>query len=566
MDPARIQEPEEQFLAVEDSAPEISITEGPRELGRGRSGFVYLGLDEAGNRLACKVFDSRSLTKLVQIAFLGSPNPYCWNEDAVRCALLRRRVLADLVEHWFGDRLKVAAGRAFVWNQEHAAFELRTEFSHGSPVPLHHPLRVRGEGLLKELTSEVMRPLQDHLVQSGFDGSVWQAGKGNPVALNNFLYERNGEGGQWVWIDLESGVPALFPANPLSLLYYLPRSFQIGRPLFDDVNAQRLLDYISKNQKALAASLGAERMSRLQEDVVALREHQVLWKSLPLHWRSIGYRLARGQISEKQAAHYRKARWRWVGREITRCAWGGLKSLTKLPGAIARVLGRIDWIGIPRFFARVAVSQRFRGHLARMYVGRRIRAWHKRGQLSPRASRHLRDRLRREESSAYLSDFGMHIAIKPLVKAIEFWVLPMMWGVGLIDSGMLALFMLTGGAAVRTLYTGGRLLQAARAGREKPWVALGVGLFPVVGNFAYPMQIIYSSTEKDVAHFILYDGGARVGCLLPIWGGKDTRTEHFFNRLPDVFASFRRKRAVAAGGDEPAASLRESGATSSDTR
>ena len=49
---------------------------GPRELGRGRSGVVYLDRTSDGRLLARKVFSSSSLTKVVQCVFLGSPNPY----------------------------------------------------------------------------------------------------------------------------------------------------------------------------------------------------------------------------------------------------------------------------------------------------------------------------------------------------------------------------------------------------------------------------------------------------------------------------------------------------------
>ena len=65
---------------------------------------------------------------------------------------------------------------------------------------------------------------------------------------------------------------------------------------------------------------------------------------------------------------------------------------------------------------------------------------------------------------------------------------------------------------------------------------------PVVGNFAYPLQLLYSSRieEDDLARFILYDGCARIGEKLPIWGGRDTLTEHLLNRLPDRLVKLRK--------------------------
>ena len=54
----------------------------------------------------------------------------------------------------------------------------------------------------------------------------------------------------------------------------------------------------------------------------------------------------------------------------------------------------------------------------------------------------------------------------------------------------------------------------------------------VIGNLAYPLQLLWSSTKErdDLARFILYDGFSRIGANLPIWGGEDTWTEHVLNR------------------------------------
>ena len=86
----------------------------------------------------------------------------------------------------------------------------------------------------------------------------------------------------------------------------------------------------------------------------------------------------------------------------------------------------------------------------------------------------------------------------------------------------------------RSAYTLWRIIQATIRGRERPWIALFTGLLPVVGNAAYPVQILYTSAERnhDVAKFILIDIFTTFGRKLPIWGGPDTQTEHFFNRIP----------------------------------
>ena len=84
------------------------------------------------------------------------------------------------------------------------------------------------------------------------------------------------------------------------------------------------------------------------------------------------------------------------------------------------------------------------------------------------------------------------------------------------------------------LYTGGRLIQATLQGREKPWAALVTGMSPVIGNPAYPIQSVYSSIGRhhDLARFIIDDAFSLFGQKVPIWGGRDTLTEHVCNRLP----------------------------------
>jgi len=526
--------------------PLLSVTK--QELGRGRSGFVYLDREEDGRAVAAKVFHASGLTKLVQWVLLGVPNPYMWSADAVRAAYLRRALLAELVEHWFGDRLRVARPRSLRRNEAARAWELRCDFVDGRAAQLHHPLRIEGRDEARELVREILEPLQERLIASGFDGIVWQAGKSNPVALNNFLVDLSGEA-RWAWIDLESGVPALFPWNPWTLLtYYLPRSLRHRAFLFDDVDAERLATYLAGYDALTDGE--REHLLGLAEE---LERSQRGWRGMRRVERSIAYRLAGGDIDDEQAAWYRRHPLAWYRREAAR----GLKAAGRKSAEITRrIYARMRSLPVRRFVRgslRFLVSQRYRSFLAQRYVARRILSWRRRGQMNLHDARFLRTHLRSEESSAYLTDFGVHIAIKPFVKVIEFWIFPALYAFGTIGEGLLAAALLGAGATARTLYTLGRIVQASARGHERPWVALGVGVLPVLGNFAYPIQIAYSSTEEedDLARFILYDGCARIGAHLPIWGGYDTWTEHFFNRLPDRLVRLRPRAAHRLAASEP---------------
>ncbi|MCP3904044.1 MAG: hypothetical protein GY715_10460, partial [Planctomycetes bacterium] len=452
-----------------------AVTEEPTPLGRGRSGVVFKvprAADEAavgtGDYLAVKVFTGEPLAKLVLLVLTGAPNPYIWNEHAIRCAVLRRRILADLVEHWFDGELNVANAAGSSWNEEHLAFELAAEFSPGRTASLHHPYSAERDDELRDLLRSVMDPLQRLLVESGFDGLVWQAGKGNPVATNNFLLEdddADGAGGdgdgaadgaadgateppkrRWTWIDLESGVPGLFPINPLDLLaYYLPKSFRHRRPLFDDVDVPKLERWLDANAEDLTESLGAERVAVVREHVAELGEQQDLWRRQRRGHRSIEYAERRRRITEEQATWYRRRVPLWYGRMLLR-APGRLADVTwQVFERIARFIGRFSLKRLARALWLTVVSQRYRMAIAHRYVAAQIDAWEDRNQLTTGQSDALRRHLDSEEASAYLTDFGMHIAIKPFVKITQWLIIAPMILAGMINPVLGGVLILTGG-------------------------------------------------------------------------------------------------------------------------
>ncbi|MFT5150363.1 MAG: hypothetical protein ACI841_000344 [Planctomycetota bacterium] len=509
-----------------------------QRIGAGRSGVVFKGECAQGFPIARKVFDSGPLTKLVQYLFLGAPNPYAWNQSSVQCALLRRRILTPMVRHWFGDKLRVASAKSFDWNSQFRAFQLDTEFVRGGSPLLHHPMNRRGSREVEDLVHYVMAPLQGLLRESGFDGLVWQAGLGNPVALANFLkVEGTDRFSRWAWIDLESGVPALFPCNPMELLrFYLPASWKYRRPLFDDVDTNRLTSYLSENEAALISSVGEEALEAIRRDVAELEFHQHEWKSQPRAARGIRYQEAKGRLSAEHARYFLAHPWQWYLREASRVPPAVIALTIKASRKLGDWVAHIPWIKLALATVQLLISSKYRWSVAQKFVAKRIDSWERRKQLLPGEANRLRSQLGQEESCAYLTDFAVHIAIKPFVKVLEYFVFgALLYGSGVIDEGTFALVVLLGGCLARTLYTLMRMCQAAVRGHELPWVALITGVFPVIGNLAYPLQIVYSSTEEDdvLAQFILYDGCSTIGRRMPIWGGYDTLTEHAFNHLPD---------------------------------
>jgi len=533
----------------------LSETEANQtELGRGRSGVVFRCRDEAGRDVARKIFSSDSLTKAVHYICSGAPGAYTWNEQAVRSAVLRRRIAGPLVQMWFGDRLRVAEAYGHEWLDQRKAFRIDCRHIDGRHVRLHHPFTEHPDGQLRDLRRNVMKPLQRHLAEAGLDGLVWQAGRGNPVSLNNFLHEPSGDDadGRWTWIDLESGVPALIPINPLDLiLFYLPMSFRHRRALFDDVDVPKLSAYVTAKQDELAKALGAQAVAELATDIEALGESQRQWKSMPRHMRSITYRLLKGSITRKQADWYARHPASWYVREMGRVPRVLLRGAVGLALKAITRLRRINLLKAAKACWMLVWSERYREHVAQQYVAHRIDRWQTRGQLTDGQAEQLRAHLEAEEASAYLTDFGVHLGVKPFVKTMQWWVLSPLFATGHMHWLLYGLLMVEGGAIVRTAYTLGRVIQNTMRRREKPWIALAVGTLPMIGNLAFPVQILFSSahTGATIAQFILYDTFARLGRAVPIWGGHDTLSEHLFNRLPDTLI----RRTAGRSHAEPTA-------------
>ncbi len=526
--------------------------EAPRRLpkiGQGRAAQVFSDRDAAGRPIARKVFTGDAASKLVLYLLTGAPNPYAWCEPAIRAAVARRRILTRLVAYWFGGRLRLPRTAGWRWNREHRAHELAAELVDGRHLPLRGPRDDHSDDPLRDLVDGVMKPLQRHLADAGLDGLVWQAGLGNPVAAGNFMLDGGpgteggapGETGRrWVWIDLESGVPALFAMNPLATLrFYLPRSLHHRRWLFDDVDVPGLERYLERHREGLEQALGAAAVDETVAAIAELDRHQRAWKSMPRLDRSIAYERSQDRITDDEAERYRTRPLAWYARLASA---GSARLARRLAAAVRDALA---WLGAfpyrraARAVWRFGTSQRYRARAARRLVLVRLWSWERRRFLGRADVRRLHFQLRHGEAGTYVTDFGVHLAMKPFIKALQWFGLPPMLALGMIDLATAGFVLIAGGLIGRVAYTSGRLAQAFVQGHRRPWVAFVVSFLPVVGNAAYPAELLYCSAsgharEAEAARFILYDTLAVSGRALPVWGGKDSLVEHWFNRLGDL--------------------------------
>jgi hypothetical protein len=307
---------------------------------------------------------------------------------------------------------------------------LDTEFIAGRNVSLRHPINKVGHKELGELRYQIMKPLQKRLIESGFDGLVWQAGKGNPVALNNFLIDdASTDELTFVWIDMESGVPALFPLNVLTLFtFYLPKSFKHKIPLFDDVDINKLKNYVNNHQTDLERELEREKYWELLDYIQKLKNHQKKWKSLKRLERAIYSQLKQGKISQAQADRYFDNPLLWYIKEFKKVIVKSCKKLfIELPVKIFNKLSRIDYLGLIKKFWKLLFSRRYRLKIAKDHVTARINAWQHRKQLTSEEAEDLFNRLAvlKQKSSpnkaqtSFISDEYVTILVQPFDKTIR---------------------------------------------------------------------------------------------------------------------------------------------------
>jgi hypothetical protein len=502
-----------------------------RFIGAGRSASVYLEYSDEGFPLARKVFTGESLARLVLLMLTGSANPYTWCRAAIASAAARRRVMVPLVKYWFGDKLRLPQFHRYGWDSENKAFYLLTELIDGNHAPVQTPLHALRKDYYAELVDDLMYPLVDRLVESGFDGLVWQAGRGNPVASNNFMLERNTD--QWVWIDMESGVPALFAVNPLAtLFYYLPKSVKHRRWLFDDVDCFKLKKYLAQNQQGITSANSKEVFQQLLENVELLQREQTDWRSVKRTHRSIEYALSQGKIDARQGEFYKEHALRWY----LRTGWRGFRHLVKkVPQILSAGFEFLKSIRLKHSLRRIrkyATSTRFRQGVARWIVVRRIKFWNQRGQLSLDEAYDLRKRFHNETASVTLTDFSAHAVIKPVTDVATYFAVGSLLATAMVDEVTAVVLVVVSGPAARTLYTLPRVVQEFTRQQQLSWIALVVGMLPAVGSLAYPCELMYrGGRRKDLlAQFIIFDAITSIGRQLPIWGGADSRTEHFFGR------------------------------------
>jgi len=169
----------------------------------------------------------------------------------------------------------------------------------------------------------------------------------------------------------------------------------------------------------------------------------------------------------------------------------------------------------------LVVSGRFQREFGKYAIRAAIDDWDKAGRLQPGELPALQSEASSQNLDEYARCFGMHLSVKLIAPLL----IPLKIGgvfAFALTGDLLCLLPIVISPACRTGITLWRM--ARNLGRGVHYgEALLVGLLPVIGNLAYPVQM-YAS-HRRLATFLIRDNAARLGRWLPIYGGRDSRVE-----------------------------------------
>lgn len=521
-------------LIVDEAERQNRIkVERVRTLGKGRGGITELLRKDDGTLIAEKKQDAGLLTQLIYCSSFQKGYAYKSNEDAIRAAFYRRKVVRVFSGSWYG-KPRVADAFYTRYDNSTNSFCLGTEFIEGrGPIPNKADTKIfhRLFGLkhqkpehyeIKDLI-EFMEDFRLRLHESGFIGSEWQVDKSVLVPTANFLRDKDRD---WMCVDLESGVPAL--TRP----YYLRQGI-----LFDDIAFETLHKYFAENRQDMARVLGDEACATLELDVEKLEYHTKRWKnSEPALFRhGVGLFTDREKytrfkesyisqwIRERRISAYESEKLR--SSELRFLCYYFKNAAAACGEDIQRLAGLIKSNRIYRFFTdknyfknSLRYAQKLTGQpeertrLAEGWLRTRLDGLLERGWISKEEYKADLYVLQKGEIQEDLSHFGAHLALK----AVPF-------------VGPITRTIYTSWQIVKDLIVNGRI-------DGYKFFALVLGAVPKVGGFlAYPFAIAFREPCLGASLDRIVE--SEIGQHIPIYGGKNTRTESAIVKAGDFKTS-----------------------------
>ena len=166
--------------------------------------------------------------------------------------------------------------------------------------------------------------------------------------------------------------------------------------------------------------------------------------------------------------------------------------------------------------------------LAELYVNTRIDSWTELGRLTAEEAEQLRERTHLPTVTEYLKGFVVHLEFNVVELPIINNVVVISLAVVLSQLMILLYYFLS--PLLRTIYTLSRMLRNRKSGISYG-TALFVGIFPKIGTFAYPAQMV--NAYPALSHFLVRSQASALAATVPLIGGVDSRLDRFAIRTAD---------------------------------
>ena len=213
---------------------------------------------------ATKVYRPPGVVRLIYWLAFQATFPYEHNVASLDAATYRRKIASALTINRFGKDL-VAHVTGVTCGYGPCSFV--TEFIQGEKVENDERAR------------EFLGQVAETFAEAGL--SVWQVNPRNPHAHTNLIRTPEGDD---IIIDIESAIATPIPA-PGQWLSALRRG---SIPVFDDIDFERLRDYITNNEAALESSLGRDGLAELRDDADSCEQVIRTWQDAePRIWGRI---------------------------------------------------------------------------------------------------------------------------------------------------------------------------------------------------------------------------------------------------------------------------------------
>ena len=167
------------------------------------------------------------------------------------------------------------------------------------------------------------------------------------------------------------------------------------------------------------------------------------------------------------------------------------------------------------------LSPRYQAWAGHRWIERSIDRWQESKRINQSEADNLYRQLSGSEVRAYVRGFGGHLALKavaPLITPIKYGGLT-----AFIATGnywfLLPMLMMPGLRSLITLAS----WWSTRSERIAHGEAFLVGLLPMIGSIAFPLQMYSQSNELST--FLIRDAASKLGRRVPIYGGPNSRTE-----------------------------------------